>query len=405
MNQAESEQIINDMQQAGYSFIKKGNDTDIYIIHTCAVTNTAEKKCLQELRRIRRSNPTAFVVLAGCAVQSGSRLMKEGCADLQLGQVEKLKIGKILKKMLPQNCARDAVLKENHPLQHRSRALLNIQTGCNFNCSYCIVPKVRGAPQSRDFKKIISEAEQMLTAGYREIVVTGINIGLYNDVHGGLVELLKELAALCKTARLRLSSLETSTVEHELIELIAENPPICAFLHCPLQSGSDKILQAMGRRYSAKAFNSFIRTAAETVPGIGIGTDIICGFPGETDEDFQQTCQLVDELPFSNLHVFPFSPRPETRAAHLPDRIDEKIIRQRCDHLIKTGTVKRHGFAQSFAGRKVQVLAEKVQHGRGMGWTAEYLKATVPCTPEQCGQLVDATVVNVDKDLLHCRLI
>lgn len=403
LNQAESEQIISGFEQAGYCYVPDIADADIYIIHTCTVTGTAENKCMQEARRIRRTKPSALIVLAGCAVENNPRLLEQCGADLQVGQQDKFRIHELLKDSLSPHFSDDNITTQKAS-PRRSRALLKIQTGCNFRCAYCIVPDVRGQPKSRDFKTILTEAERMISSGFHEIVVTGVNIGLYQTTGGGLVELLQQLAALPGIGRLRISSLEITTVEYDLIELIAKTPAICAFLHCPLQSGSDKLLKAMGRRYTTKEFSSFIRRAAGMIPDIGIGTDIICGYPGETNEDYKATCELVESLPFSNLHVFPFSPRPGTPAANITEElVPEKIIRQRCANLIDLGNRKRKTFVDSFTNKPVEILIEKVDNGIGRGWTAEYIKAEVPCSNDESGNLVRALADKSDGFTLLCR--
>lgn len=403
LNQAESEQIISGFEQAGYCYVPDTRNADICIIHTCTVTGTAESKCLQEARRIRRTRPAALIVLAGCAVENNRKLLEHSGADMQVGQQDKFRIHELVKDSLPQHFPANENPSQTSP-RRRSRALLKIQTGCNFRCAYCIVPDVRGNPQSRDAATVLTEAEQMIASGFREIVVTGVNIGLYHSAGGGLVELLKQLAALPGIGRLRISSLEMTTVEYDLIELIARTPAICKFLHCPLQSGSDSILKAMGRRYTADEFSNFIRRAAALIPGIGLGTDIICGYPGENDDDYRKTCELVETLPFSNLHVFPFSPRPGTPAAAIhQESVPEKVIRQRCANLIALGNRKRNSFIGSFANSPVEILVEKVKNGMGRGWTAEYIKAGVCCRNDERGKLIRAIAGKTDGDTLLCR--
>lgn len=410
LNQAESEEIRAGLEKAGYAYVARNSPADICIIHTCTVTATAENKCLQEARRMRRRNSDAFIVLAGCAVETGNDLIKRCGADLLADQHDKFRLPEIIEKKTAllsgriSNAPHSTLHAPHSPSRHRSRALLKIQTGCNFRCAYCIVPDTRGAPVSVPFETVMAQARKMIAAGYQELVITGVNTGLYKSDERDLIQLLKALADLPGTARIRISSIETTTVEDELIDLIAQTPRICSFLHAPLQSGSNNVLQAMRRRYTAESFSAFIMRAAEKIPQIGIGTDLICGFPGETDADFCATRQMVEQLPFSNLHIFPFSPRPGTPAAEtaLP-AVPQETIRARTAELIEIGNRKRSDFAAGFTGKTVEILIEKIKKGQGFGWTAEYLPAAVPAAPADKGQLIKAQVLHSKDDQLICR--
>jgi threonylcarbamoyladenosine tRNA methylthiotransferase MtaB len=431
LNQAESEAICAAFEKTGYRIVPPSTAADVCIIHTCTVTATAENKCLREARRLRRKNPDALIVLAGCAVETGRQLLERSGADLLAGQKDKFRLPEIIEKLAgarPGQRHTNAVPPPHSPavekkaspgicgisntphssshsqhLPRRTRALLKIQNGCDFRCAYCIVPDTRGRPVSRPFEEVLQDARGMIAAGHREIVITGVNTGLYQTAQGNLIDLLAALAALPDMGRIRLSSIEPTTVEEDLIDLMACTPQICAFLHVPLQSGSNPVLKSMRRRYTAEQFIAFIEYAAKRIPRIGLGTDLICGFPGETEADFAETCSIIDKLPFSNLHVFPFSPRPGTPAAESGLKpVKPGMIKERTAHLMALGAEKRHMYAESFVGKEVEVLIEKAKSGFRTGWTAEYLPAAIPGKTDETGTLINAMVIDCDGDTLIC---
>ncbi len=298
-------------------------------------------------------------------------------ADLIVGQEDKFRLPAILEAQFglpppPQDTSGNPL-----PLFTSTRAIVRVQDGCRFGCSYCIVPRTRSRLWSRPLPEVVDEVQRLEATGFREIVITGANLGCYRDDTQGLPNLLAALLANTAIPRIRLSSIESSTITPELIALMASDARICRALHIPLQSGSDAVLERMKRRYTRSSFLTLIEQALAAMPLLGIGTDIITGFPGESKRDYELTRSLVEALPFSNLHVFPFSARPGTEAATLDGRVHPPVARDRARELIALGNTKRDTFARQFIGRDVSVLVETTDDRGGTGWTSEYLPARV----------------------------
>ncbi len=381
LNQAESAQMAASFHAAGFSVVGPSDPCEVFIVHSCTITGNAESDSARLARSAARRDPRPVVVLAGCAVEvGGDAIGQRSHADLVVGQDEKFSLPAILAARFglpaPPRDQADAAL----PLFTSTRAIVRVQDGCRFGCRYCIVPKTRSRLWSRPLAEVVDEVGRLAESGFREIVVTGANLGCYRDDTQGLVELLAVLLANTHMPRIRLSSIEASTISPLLFELMTAEKRICRALHIPLQSGSNSVLDRMKRRYTRESFRTLIEQALATMPLLAIGTDIITGFPGETDDDFALTRALVEELPFSNLHVFPFSPRPGTDAASFDDRVNPSVARDRAKALIALGESKRKSFARQFIGREVSVLIEKTDGTGGTGWTSEYLPARVEGT-------------------------
>ena len=283
------------------------------------------------------------------------------------------------------------------PPRRSHRALLKVQDGCDFFCAYCIVPHTRGGPVSRPLEICLRDAAAMIAEGYREIVVTGCNIACYADGSRGLVDLLSALSALPGLGRLRLGSIEPGTVEGAVAEWMAASEKICKFLHLPIQSGDDGVLARMGRRYTSAQVIDTVRRARALMPDAAFGADVICGFPGESDDAFERTLHAVAEAGFSNLHVFPYSERPGTPACTFDGSVPVAVRRQRAKRLIAQGDAQREAFAHRFLGQRVEVLVERFdREGRACGWSGEYLPCAVSGVPrERVGDLCVFTVEKV----------
>ena len=267
-----------------------------------------------------------------------------------------------------------------------TRANLKVQDGCNYHCAYCIIPQVRGAPRSRELADAVRETRELVVRGHREIVVTGVNLGLYRDGAAGLPELLAALAAVPGDFRLRLSSLEPGPTVTPVLELMRQQPDrFCRFLHPPLQYGHDAILRAMGRPYTVAEFAALAEQAVTTVPGLCLGTDIIAGLPGETDAIFEECLGFVQRLPLAYLHVFPFSPRPGTRAAAMPGRPPERLAGARCRRLTLAGEQLAAAFRQTQLGRRATVLVEEQRDAAGhrVGLADNYLRVSLANAPAE----------------------
>ena len=386
LNQAETAQISSQLQQAGYRVVPFGEPCDVPVIHSCTITQQAERTCLKVSRQARRQG-ARLVVLAGCAVERDpTSAASASGADLVVGQEEKFQLPQRLADLdptllAPASADASLAIGSTIPQFAQTRALVKIQDGCEFGCAYCIVPSTRSRIWSRPIAEILTEVAALVESGYREVVLTGANVGCYHDTNGhakaDLIALLRQLDEIPGLLRLRLSSIESTTTERDVIRQMATSRTLCHFLHLPLQSGSDRILASMGRRYRRDDYRPTCDLAVELMPDVGLGTDIIVGFPGETEADFAETCALVHELPFSNLHVFPYSPRPGTRAASMPDQIDPTLRKARAAELIALGATKRAAFAQRQLGTPVDVLVERVRDGESRGWSGNYLDVRI----------------------------
>jgi threonylcarbamoyladenosine tRNA methylthiotransferase MtaB len=379
----------------------------VYVVHSCAVTHQAELDSLRLARRVRREQPGTVVVLAGCLAQYAQRRLTPGeAADLLVPQKDKFRIPALLHELAPGQFPLPPEGRTAAPPTFgTTRALVKAQDGCDFRCAYCVVPAARGPAASRPLEAVVAEARNLAAAGFREVVVTGANLGCYRDGNRGLVDLLRAVEALEGIARVRISSIELSTVEREVIDWMAVSPKLCRFLHLPLQSGDDRILAAMGRRYTRDAYRRTVEYAASRVPRLGLGADLIVGFPGEDEAAFANTVALVEALPFGNLHVFPFSPRPDTRAAALPDAVPAAAKKERVRQLLALGNAKRAAFARGFVGRDVSVLIERLDaRGAGRGWTGEYVETRIRGPALAPNALVTARVTDADGPTLLAAL-
>jgi threonylcarbamoyladenosine tRNA methylthiotransferase MtaB len=392
LNQADAALMADDLRRHGYDIRDWEDGADVMILNSCTVTAAAAAKTRQALRAARRRQQAAFIVLTGCDVQTGTEdWVQEGTADLIIPNPVKTSVAACLPEKLtrpPKTRIADAAAPLEKPLftqegcgfyPDRTRANLKIQEGCDFHCSYCIVPTVRGAPRSRAWNDVLREARELLERGHRELVLAGVNIACYDDHGRRLPELLAELAELPGDFRLRLSSTEPVPLIPALIEVMRAYPRrVCRFLHLPLQYGEDSILRAMNRRYSVTQFAELVNLAAESVPGICIGSDVIVGFPGETEGTFAQCRATIEKLPLTYLHVFRYSPRPGTRAADLPGQVNGAVAAARHRQLTDIAQSKSRSFTASCQGHDLQVLTEAInRRGNWEGWSDNYLRVEI----------------------------
>ena len=402
LNHAEGAAIRAALEEAGHE-VDVGGDpagADAFVLHTCAVTAAAQTEALRHLRAARRAG-AAHVVVAGCTanVADAAALRDAGADEIvsRLGPPPGGSVAPLVADALARPGARP-------PSEFSTRAPVKIQDGCSFRCSYCIVPDARGAPRSRPLDDVLAECRGLAARGFRELVLTGVNVACWREPGRTFSDLVRAVSALPGLARVRIGSVEPHTTEAEVVSLMgAPDSKLCPMLHYPLQSGSDRILKAMRRRYSAADYRAAVERALAAVPDLGLGADVITGFPGETDADFEETRRLLRDYPFSNLHVFPYSERPGTPAATMPGAVPVRVRRDRAKALIALGDEQRAAFAASFAGKEVEVLVERVgADGVAEGWTGPYLRARLPGrTPADVGALLRGRVAAVDGDLLR----
>ena len=350
LNQAESESIALQFAAMGYRLVSPSEAADIYILNTCTVTSTADRKSRYFLRLARRRNPHATIVAIGCYPErNAGEVGKLKCADITLGNDAKDDILSILDIA---RSRKSGVRFDGDVL--RTRSMVKIQEGCDHYCSYCIVPYVRGRERSRPADEIIAEIDARINIGFKEIVLTGTNIGAYKP---GFESLIKRILAETDVQRLRLSSLRPNDISEGLLELW-NDARLCRHLHLPLQSGSDPTLKRMNRPYSIADYSSAVERIRKAIPYASITADIIIGFPGETDEEFEESYNFCRDMAFANLHVFSYSQRPGTAAATMPHQIDERIKKERSGKMLKLSRERVLHFGRQFSGEALPVLWE-----------------------------------------------
>ncbi|TGE32542.1 tRNA (N(6)-L-threonylcarbamoyladenosine(37)-C(2))-methylthiotransferase MtaB [Desulfosporosinus sp. Sb-LF] len=397
VNQTESEAMAQLFREADYQVVGASEETDVVVVNTCTVTNTGDSKSRQVIRRMVKTHPESIVVVMGCYAQTapGEVLGIEG-VDLVLGTQDRLKIlewiERVKEEQDPQNAVhgiREAKEFEELPQlreEHRTRAFLKIQEGCNQFCTYCIIPYARGPLRSRLPEMAIAEARRLVEAGYPEIVLTGIHTGFYGqDLEQGwnLARLVRELVKIPQLRRLRLSSIEPMEYTPELIESIVSSDKVCPHLHMPLQSGSDRILTRMRRPYSLSEYRDLLDRLRHQIPNLAVTTDIIAGFPGETEEDHAATLAFVKSCDFSGINVFPYSKRKGTPAADYPDQVLKKVKEQRVKDLLAVARDSQDAFVRRFIGKPVEVLIEWIDpEGNAMGHTPHYLQVHLSAREE-----------------------
>ena len=380
VNQYESQVIRENMQRLGFTE-SESESADLYIINSCTVTEQADIKTKKLIRRIKRRNPGAKVFVTGCYA-----VLEEDIEKLKsLPEVDEVVPGgdKMNLPLIAGKLYRDLVPQTELPttttgFSSHTRAFIKIQDGCNQNCAYCKVHVVRGPSRSRDEKDTLEEAKRLVSAGYKEIVMTGICLGSWKGSKGqSLSSLLREIDKLSDDLRIRLSSIEPNHVIEELIETIASSNNICRHLHVPLQSGSDRILKLMNRRYTSVEFTRLINSIRGKIPLAGITMDVIVGFPGETEQDFDRTMHVIKDIRPSRLHVFSYSDRKGTRSSGLDGKISPGAVKERVSRLISLGKELQKEFCSGFIGHEVQVLVEAKTGKHNLcpeGYTAEYVR-------------------------------
>ncbi|HPT83269.1 MAG TPA: tRNA (N(6)-L-threonylcarbamoyladenosine(37)-C(2))-methylthiotransferase MtaB [Limnochordia bacterium] len=411
VNQYDTDAVVTQFLQAGYTLVDFREEADVYLINTCTVTNLGDRKSRQMIRRAHRLNPQAQVVVMGCLAQTSPEEVAglEG-VSLVVGtdgrhriveELERLRAGD--QKTLVEDIFQVTEFEDLPALgfSGRTRAALKIQDGCNQFCTYCRVPFARGRSRSRSPKSVLQQAGLLVEQGYKEIVLTGVHLGLYGadlDPPLSLAEISRQVASYPGLLRLRISSVDPHEVTGELIELLSSHPVVCRHVHIPLQSGSDRILQLMRRNYTAAEFLDIVRTLRQRIPGIAITTDIMVGFPGETEEDFERTLELTREAAFSRIHVFQYSKRQGTRAASFPGQIPAEIKESRSQRLIELGYTLAEQFHRSLVGQVVEVLVEE-DAGLALGHTDNYVQVRFPAGQgDLVGELVRVKVLGSDRE-------
>ena len=401
VNQYEEQLIRERVSGLGLEESKTG-EADLFIVNSCTVTGEADKKTERFIRRVKRENPNAKILVTGCyAVLERDIKKLESFPEISMvvpGN-EKMKIPDILSSFCDVKTSGNTPAEGVSGLSGHTRAFLKVQDGCDQTCSYCKVNIVRGPSVSKSEEDVLSELGRLIEKGYKEIVLTGICLGSWEGSGGEKLDyLLRKIERLEGDFRVRLSSIEPNHIDHSLIDIIASSSKICSHLHIPLQSGSDRVLKMMNRRYDRGDFESIVRTLRDVVPLCGVSMDIIAGFPGETDRDFQDTEDFVEKIRPSRLHVFKYSAREGTRSFDMPDKVPQDIAKKRVEDLIKLGDKLESEFCHKFIGQEVEVLVEhKDQKGICEGYSSEYIRVQSDILEPFQGKIAKFCIDNVDK--------
>jgi threonylcarbamoyladenosine tRNA methylthiotransferase MtaB len=375
LNQAETQLLARQFVQAGYGLVSTSEKAHIYILNTCTVTHVADGKCRRRLKLAHERNPDALVVAIGCYAERAPRELAqiEG-VNLVLGNSEKPHLLRLLEESgslsRPNLSRRGSTIAS---ADFRTRAMVKVHDGCNNFCSYCIVPLVRGREKSTPIAQVVAEVRDRIAEGYKEIVLTGTELGSYNYEGINLGGLLRHLLTQTDVARLRLSSLQPAEISPALIGLWHDGR-LCRHFHLSLQSGSDGVLGRMRRRYTTGDYQQAVALIRDKVPGVAITTDIIVGFPGETVEEFQESYELCQQMEFARIHVFPYSPRQGTQAAAMPNQVESKVKRQRSQKMLALAKESAQNFKRRFLGKTMMVLWEKQSGGIWSGLTDNYIR-------------------------------
>ena len=417
VNAYETEAMQQMLSGAGYEIVPFTEKADVYIINTCSVTNMADRKSRQMLHRAKKQNPDAAVVAAGCYTQAaGEELLKDQAVDILVGNNKKIDLVKILEEYfgdtqkaeehIPAAYLTDIGQTKEYENLHidtvsdHTRAFMKIQDGCNQFCTYCIIPYTRGRIRSRRPEEVFKEARKLVEAGYKEIVLTGIHLSSYGkdleEGEGLLLRLMKELDAIPGLVRMRLGSLEPRIITEEFVGALSKLRTICPHFHLSLQSGSDSVLRRMNRHYTTEEYAAGCELLRAYFDRPAITTDVITGFPQETEEEFQETVEFIKRIGFYELHVFPYSRRAGTRAAAMEGQLSEQEKKRRSDVLLRLDEELSWQYRKSFCGEKKEVLMEEkiILDGQEylVGHTREYVKAVIPWQEKQQGQMVSGTL-------------
>ena len=407
VNHYETEAIWQLFKADNYDRVDFENKADVYVINTCTVTNTGDKKSRQVIRRAIRKNPDAVICVTGCYAQtSPAEIMAIPGVDIVVGTQDRTKMLEYIEQYKQErqpingvgNIMKARVYEELDvpAFTDRTRASLKIQEGCNNFCTFCIIPWARGLMRSRDPKEVIAQAQQLVDAGYKEIVLTGIHTGGYGEdmKDYNLAMLLRDLDQQVKgLKRIRISSIEASQITDEVIEVLKSSDKVVRHLHVPLQSGSNTVLKRMRRKYTMEFFGERLDRLKEALPGLAVTSDVIVGFPGETEEEFMETYNFIKKHKFSELHVFPYSKRTGTPAARMEDQVDEEVKNERVHRLIALSDQLAKEYASNFENQVLEVIPEeeykeKPNSGLYVGYTDNYLKVVLEATEDMVGKLV-----------------
>lgn len=419
VNQYDSDAMRTIFLQQGYKAVKEEEEADVYVINTCSVTSIGDRKSRQMVRKIRRKHPQAVIAVAGCYAQIAPEIFEAmGDIDVIVGAQNRSKIVEYVeqaqKKEKTINAVKDIMsvtefenLYVDAEGETKTRAFIKVQEGCDNYCTFCIIPFARGKLKSRKQKDAVEEIRRLVLKGYREIVLTGIHLGNYGrDLHDGtsLATLVEELLSIPNLLRIRMGSIESVELSDDLINLIKDEPRVCRHLHLPIQSGSDAVLRRMNRHYRLPEYKKLISEMREKIPGLALTTDLIVGFPGETEENFMETLETLRELRFSAIHVFPYSQRTGTPAAVFPNQVPGDIKKDRVHRVQELEKEISKEYRKTFLQKTVHVLIEEEKNGYFEGLSDEYIRVSITDKNVEKGRLYSVYVENLTEDGLIGRV-
>ncbi len=393
-NQYESQGYADQLRKMGYAAAVDGEEADLCIVNTCTVTEGADASSRHEVRSILRKHPRAKVAVTGCMVESAPEVLLQMGERVQI--IPNAKKEHLIDQVFPG--------EENLPefnieaFDAHTRAFVKVQDGCNSFCTYCIIPYVRGRSRSRQIEEIVKEIEGLIERGYKEVVLTGINVGDF-DGGGRLSDLVRTVDQIPGLKRLRISSIDPDEVDEDLADAVLNGKTTCPSMHIVLQAGSNVVLKRMNRKYTKQMFIDTVEKMVKRNPDFTVTTDIIVGFPSETDADFEETLEIVERVQFAKVHMFPYSPRKRTRAALYPNRVSQEVIRERKQKLLRLAERAAFNLRERFVGRRVQVLLEaESKPGFLSGHTANFLRVWVPMENRKANDLIEVELIRNEPD-------
>ncbi len=414
LNQAETALLERNFEAQGYVIVDFSVPADVVVVNTCTVTENGDTDTRRLVNKINRLNPKAKIALVGCQAQIlKDQLLKLPNVQWVVGNALKMNLSTYVNETTAESAPLVAVpkiekgaftIQEVGIDTHHTRANLKIQDGCDFYCSFCVIPFARGPARSRDFDNILSEAHHLTQAGHQELILTGINIGTYENQEKSLLDVVTALETLPKLKRLRISSIEPTTIPMNLIKKMAHSEVLCNYLHLPIQSGSDTLLKAMARKYTLTEYKQFFEDVYGLVPNIAIGTDVIVGFPGETDTLFDETEATMRELPFAYFHVFSYSERKFARSHKLEGQVAPPTIAKRSAILRALSERKRQVFYSHSLGTTQKVLFEQKKKGVWIGLTENFIRVQVQSDHDLTNRIVEVHLQNILSHAVEGRL-
>ena len=399
VNQYDTEAMREAFERLGYESVPFDGPADVYLINTCTVTGTGDQKSMKLIRRVAREHPEAGIIVAGCLAQRDAEKVRLPGVRLILGTRDRARAAELYERAVKENAVVSAVgAEDGWTFEHltvqrhegHTRAVMKIQEGCDNLCAYCVIPSVRGPVRSMPLNEVAAEAQALGEAGYKELVITGIHLMSYGrDLGLTLIDALAAIHGAEGVERIRLGSLEPVNVTDEFVSALLKMPKICPQFHLSMQSGSAFVLRRMRRRYNPDQFLAAARRLQNAFPGCALTTDVIAGFPGETDEEHRETLAFIEEIGFARIHVFPFSPRSGTEAASMPGQVPETVKKARAAELIELGDRLERDFVRSLVGTMQRVLFEEEgEGGLAEGYTENYVRVIAPGTPGEMREVL-----------------